>query len=116
MKWRWLCVGLVVILAAALLCCASLPADEEANASSMADYGLMLLDSDSGVSVLAVRDRSPADKAGIQPGDILTSANDTPFATIEQLDALLLEDADRTLRLKLQRGLDEWIVVHLILH
>jgi carboxyl-terminal processing protease len=54
----------------------------------LAVTGLLLEDVDGATSVLAVLPKSPAEKAGIQPGDRLTLVNDT---TVAGLGARALE-------------------------
>src|SRR5439155_16366418 len=54
----------------------------------LAVTGLVLEDVDGSANVLAVMSKSPADKAGIQPGDRLTLVNDT---TVAGLDVSALE-------------------------
>src|SRR6266511_4279526 len=72
----------------------------------LAVTGLVLEDVDGAASVLAVMSNSPADKAGIQPGDRLTLVDDT---TIAGLDARTLElrlagDKGSRVRLRFERG------------
>jgi carboxyl-terminal processing protease len=72
----------------------------------LAVTGLLLEDVDGATSVLAVLPKSPAEKAGIQPGDRLTLVNDT---TVAGLDARALElrlagDKGSKVRLRLERG------------
>src|SRR2546430_4621693 len=72
----------------------------------LAVTGLVLEDVDGAASVLTVMSKSPADKAGIQPGDRLTLVNDT---TVAGLDARALElrlagDKGSKVRLRFERG------------
>ena len=72
----------------------------------LAVTGLVLEDVDGSANVLAVMSKSPADKAGIQPGDRLTLVNDT---TVAGLDARALElrlagDKGSKVRLRFERG------------
>lgn len=83
----------------------------EQSVTRMADLGLMLLDEESGVSVLAVRDRSPADRAGIRPGDVLLCANGTAFADVRQLEEMLPHT--RSMRIQLRRDRDQLVTVQL---
>ncbi len=90
--------------------------DEPAeNATRMAALGLMLLDGEEGVSVLAVRDGSPADKAGILPGDVLLQADGASVADILQLEALLTQ-AQRPMCLEVRRNQAEMMTLQLSLH
>lgn len=78
----------------------------------MAALGLMLLDGDDGVSVLAVRDGSPADRAGILPGDVVLQADGTDVGDILQLEELLAQ-AQMQMRLELRRSQEELITLQL---
>lgn len=53
--------------------------------------GLMLLEreADAGLYVLAVTQESPADRAGIHPGDYLLQSEGVQLQTSAQLDALI---------------------------
>ena len=114
---RWLCLIAVLLLITGAAVCMLLPASENTAVTSTAELELMLLDDDDGVSVLAVRDHSPAERAGIMPGDILTTANGTAFQTIEQLEQLLHAAVERSLLLQLRRSpQDEILLVQLFLH
>ena len=55
----------------------------------MTELGLMLLEEKGGIYVLAVTDRSPACRAGIEPGDLLTGVNGDSLTEIAQLEAML---------------------------
>lgn len=80
------CAAMVL---AALLCWHGLRREENPAADSSAALGLMLLDREAGLYVLAVTQDSPADRAGIHPGDVLLKAADAPLHEPAQLDALL---------------------------
>lgn len=87
--------------------------DEPAEAATrMAALGLMLLDGDEGVSVLAVRDGSPADRAGIEPGDVLLQANGSAVTDTLQLEELLAQ-ADRKMDIELRRNQEELVTLRL---
>ena len=74
-------------LALAFLCA---PARENAAPPArMTELGLMLLEEKGGIYVLAVTDRSPACRAGIEPGDLLTGVNGDSLTEIAQLEAML---------------------------
>ena len=74
-------------LALAFLCA---PARENAAPPArMTELGLMLLEEEDGIYVLAVTDRSPACRAGIEPGDLLTGVNGDSLTEIAQLEAML---------------------------
>lgn len=74
-------------LAMAFLCA---PAREsDAPPARMTELGLMLLEEKGGIYVLAVTDRSPACRAGIEPGDLLTGVDGKSLTEIAQLEAML---------------------------
>lgn len=85
------------------------------SATRMAALGLMLLDGEEGISVLAVQDSSPADRAGILPGDVLLRADGTRVADILQLEALLAK-AQRQMCLEVRRSEEETATLQLRLH
>lgn len=82
------------------------------SATRMAALGLMLLDGDEGVSVLAVRDGSPADRAGIEPGDVLLQADGSIVTDTLQLEELLAQ-ADRKMCIELRRNQEEVVTLRL---
>lgn len=111
-----LAITLCLLLAGALaLYSAFIPTDQKA-VTRMADLGLVLLDAESGVSVLAVMDRSEADRAGIQPGDLLLQADGIDFDNVDQLEELLQATQQQSMHITLQRSTDESMTVQLDLH
>jgi carboxyl-terminal processing protease len=72
----------------------------------LAVTGIVLEEVDSAVSVLAVYPRSPAAKAGVQPGDRLIAVNDTSVAGIpvRSLDLRLAGTKGSKVRLAFERG------------
>ena len=72
--------------------------------SGPAGLGMMLEEDAGGVSVLAVQQKSIADRAGVIPGDLLLRANDAPFANISELDRLFGHFAPSGIRLQLMRA------------
>ncbi len=80
-----LAVVCVLAMAGLLLCRDTVPVDK---APGTAALGLMLLDGETGVYVLAVTENSPADAAGIAPGDILLQAGGVQVVSAEQMDEL----------------------------
>lgn len=76
---------------------------------SSAGFGLMLLERDAGLYVLAVTQDSPADRAEIHPGDYLLRAGEERLHTTAQLDALI-DGAGDVLRLVLLREEQELTV------
>lgn len=57
--------------------------------SSSASLGLMLLDGEDCVQVLAVTEKSPADYAGFQPGDCILRSGAAPVESTEDFEQLL---------------------------
>lgn len=107
--------ALALLAAGAFLWHAQLAAPAEDDVTRMAALGLMLLDDEDGVSVLAVKDRSVADKAGILPGDVLLQADGTAVTDILQLENMLLS-AEERMKLQLRRGQEELVTVWLNVH
>lgn len=88
---RWIIPAALLILLVALLLCRqgpNVPENGDASLGSAA-MGLMLLDETGGVYVLAVTEGSPADAAGIRPGDLITQADGQAVLTAEALDELI---------------------------
>lgn len=110
-----LLLALCLLAGSAVLCLRLLPGEPAETATRMAALGLMLLDSEEGISVLAVRDSSPADRAGILPGDVLLRADGTRVADILQLEALLAK-AQRQMCLDVRRNDEETTTLQLRLH
>ena len=105
---RWVMAALLLIAAAGIVVAwqvfplfASQPAG-----SSAAELGMLLLDTDEGISVLAVQSKSVAEQLGICPGDRLLEMNGTPLSTAEALDGLLMNEGEKNVSLRLQRGTD----------
>lgn len=61
---------------------------------SIASLGLMLLEKERGLYVLAVTQGSPAEKAGFCPGDMLIASQGESAAGIQWLEALLRTGED----------------------
>jgi len=74
-------LGLWLLVAGAVFLHAGIPAPPDKAVTRMAELGLVLLDGEEGVSVLAVRNRSTADRAGILPGDVLLQADGIALPT-----------------------------------
>lgn len=117
MRRRLFPVVLILCLLAAgvLVFRAGITAPSEEAVTRMAALGLVLLDSEEGVSVLAVRDQSPAERAGIQPGDVLLQANGMSFETILQLEEMLQGLNQQNMQLQLLRRQEELVTVKLSL-
>ena len=105
---RWIMAVAGLLIAASLAALALLPSLARPHASvrssRTAAMGLVLLEDEDGLYVLAVQDGSRAGSAGIQPGDRLTAAWNTALETVEQLEALLAkQEAGSPLPLTLAR-------------
>lgn len=95
MSWKkhWmlhLCTGIVLCL---LLVCLFLSFRLASSAVSSPecseDLGLLLQESDHGLTVLAVEHGSDAGRSGLQPGDTLLSVNHERITSLEDLDAII---------------------------
>lgn len=69
------------------------PAPESVGEVDSASLGLMLQEADGAVCVLAVSPRSPAEQAGLRPGDRILRAGVTPL-TSAALFSDLLDDGE----------------------
>lgn len=106
MRYRWfLLAGLLFLLVGIMLNVAwtADPSSSEITASA-AELGMMLLDDADGVSVLAVRDGSIAERAGIRPVDLLMRLNGISFASVDELDMLLQSSLETDICLYLVRS------------
>ena len=103
---RWIILTMIVLaVAAATMAWIYLPIPSpQQDVVSAAELGLLLLDGDDGISVLGVLDKSLAEQAGIEPGDVLMRINETSLTTVEMLDSLLMNGGGDTFVLELQRG------------
>lgn len=101
---RWLALAFAaLVLAAGLWSWLSASRKEQdAGGVSSAALGLVLLESEQGVYVLAVSDKSPAWYAGLEPGDVILASGETQLSIPSALDALL-ETADSALPLTIRR-------------
>lgn len=111
---------IAIVLVCAVAMCIALIWHARVNTSStesitrMTALGLLLLDEDEGVSVLAVKDKSPADKAGIRPGDVLLQADGVSFVDILQLETML-QNKQKQMQLLLRRDQEKLLTVELSL-
>lgn len=91
---RRTCRAIVLIVAALLAVSCILLLREETQTypagRNSVGYGLVLLNEDERVYVLAVSEQSPADLSGLEPGDYITRVNGEPVGTMEALDELLI--------------------------
>ena len=81
--------AVMAVMGLALACLYSPAQEHAASPSRMTELGLMLLEDEGGIYVLAVTDRSPACRAGIEPGDLLTGVDGKSLTEIAQLEAML---------------------------
>lgn len=114
MRYRWLIflaivAGLIGIVFGWIHANAPSP---QSHATSTADLGILLLEDENGVSVLAVRDGSIAEQAGIHPADRLLQVNGGPINTVEELEALLQRSAASSLNVSILRA-DEPMIVQI---
>lgn len=107
---RILIIGLVAV-AAALVCLIFVhphlfPTQSASAATaepSAAALGLVVQDTDSGLYVLAVREGSAADLAGVRSGDYLLSVSGKEITTADELESLLPEQGEEQLTFVLLR-------------
>jgi len=86
----WLMAAAAAVALAGI--CILSPQDARTHAragSSSASLGLMLLDGENCVQVLAVTDQSPADYAGFQPGDRILRTGTAPVNSTEDFEQLV---------------------------
>lgn len=96
---------LSMLLAAVMLCVvgvgvwlsAKTPADADVLGAD--DLGMMMIEDEDGLYILAVREGSTADHCGIQPGDLLFMMEDMAVREVEDID-LIMADSGAS------RGLD----------
>jgi len=85
-------IVLIVVVLLAVSCTLLLreePQTRPAGRNSVG-YGLVLLNEDERVYVLAVSEQSPADLSGVEPGVYKSTVNGEPVGTMEALDELLI--------------------------
>lgn len=82
------------------------PEETQITGGSSAALGMMLLEREKGLYVLAVTQDSPSDKAGFRPGDYLLLAEDVPLDSVAQLDALI-DAAELELTVRVRRSEQE---------
>lgn len=79
-------IGIVLLLVIGVAGLWQWSARDAAAVERLADMGLLLEDTGEGLRVLAVREQSPARRAGFAPGDLLLTFNDLPLADEAQLE------------------------------
>lgn len=89
-------------------------ADDDLSISCSEDLGLLFADAGNGLEVLAVMDGSPANQAGIQPGDLLMTLDNEALDSIDELDSLICQrhgkDASVRLTLRRENGTHEAVI------
>ena len=103
-RMRWILPVLTAVLLAFGLWCArmcrpSVPLNDGGGSASL---GLVLLNAEQGVYVLAVSAQSTAELAGLEPGDYILSAQGEALGDITALDAQL--QSSQELHLSVRRG------------
>lgn len=94
----WMAVLALLLLAAAGIGWRSfVTAPEQPAAVDSASLGLLLLDAEGSVYVLAVSDRSQADQAGLEPGDCILSAGEKQLPDTAAFNELLQMNRDQLL-------------------
>jgi S1-C subfamily serine protease len=74
-------------------------------ASRRAWLGVNCVEQDGQLRVVRVSDDSPADEAGLRPGDRILAIDGTPVSTLDALwSRLWLGEAERTVALQIERG------------
>ena len=100
LRWAMLAAALLGLLLAGVLL-HEMPQDPPRAVDSAA-LGLLLLDAEEGVYVLAVSERSLADQAGLLPGDCILCAGDEALGEAMGLNRLL-EQGQESLPLTVRR-------------
>ena len=85
-RWAWLIVLVLLVVGLYHGWHVSSP---KSSVDSSASLGLMLLDREQGLYVLAVTEDSPAERADIRPGDYLLQAGGMPLQAAVQLDGMI---------------------------
>ena len=86
---RFAVPAVALLLVAAGICFSLRQDDVPQQGGSSAALGMMMLEREKGLYVLAVTQDSLADKAGILPGDYLLCLDDEKLQDMIQLDALM---------------------------
>lgn len=90
---------LTMLLAAVMLCVAGvgfwLTANTPADADVLGtdDLGMMMIEDEDGLYILAVREGSTADRCGIRPGDLLFMMEDTSVREVEDIDLIMADSS-----------------------
>ena len=100
-RMRWAVLILALLILGAVIVCGLHRNEMPPAGDSWAALGLMLLEKESGLYVLAVTQNSPADRCGVQPWDYLVASAETPLVSLAALEAVLAgEEEDIPLMVK----------------
>ena len=110
MRWMLLSLAAVLLLLAVYHGLKRLEPSSAPQGMSSAALGMVLLEAEDGVYVLAVSDQSPAHQAGLAPGDYILQMDGQAIGDAAELDALLCMKTD-SLRLTVRRGEQELSLV-----
>lgn len=83
--------------------------DAPISGGSSAALGMMLLEREKGLYVLAVTQDSPADKADVHPGDYLLRVEEIALDSVEQLDELI-DGAEKEIAVWVRRNGEELLL------
>ena len=104
----WLAAAVLIALALLAAWSGQIPPRQPASADSVS-LGLLLLDAEEGVYILAVSDGSAADAAGFLPGDRILAADGMTLGSALALNERLLT-APESLLLTVRRDGEELIL------
>ncbi|MDD6049731.1 MAG: PDZ domain-containing protein [Clostridiales bacterium] len=109
-RWGWAAAAVLLLLLAGLSLGLRRDTPRPAETSSAA-LGLMLLEKEQGLYVLAVTQGTAADRADVHPGDMVIASGDSQATGLAWLDALL-SSGQEAIPLTVQRNGKE---LHLLL-
>lgn len=99
---KWVALAAVLLLVLLVLLVSLVQDDPSLTEASSVSLGLMLLEQEQGLYVLAVTQDSPADRAGVFPGDRIIASQGMAITHVNQLERLL-DSAGESLPLTLLR-------------
>lgn len=105
----WFLLGIVLCFTVFFIFCTpfALPAEDAVTPyTHSAELGLLLLDQENGLYLLAVTEGSVAQRAGFLPGDLLLKSGNDCLTSVTELDALIAGN-DEILRITLLRDNQE---------
>lgn len=89
LRWLWLAAALLLALAVLTVLTGRI-VPRRTTASDSVSLGLLLLDAEEGVYILAVSEGSAADAAGFRPGDRILAADGTPLSDVSAFNERLI--------------------------